>query len=118
MLLYSNWNKNGHILSLVFHKPEKAAQYVINTIHTYVKSGNPRSKNKKSTLLVNHPTASISKEEKHEDLKKLEEHLEKYIKNCSIENAKVAIELYEIYMKYVIGNESIRHSLEEIKISD
>lgn len=73
--------------------------------------------------LINHAveetkTTQPKEENITPELTKLREHLSIAKKKMTFDNAVKAIELYEEYNKYVLGQESALHSLQDIKIVD
>lgn len=168
MFIYLQWFKNGQNQIQAFHKVDKATDYVINQIETYIAndSGGPYKRAKKvipygggypavpahpaqpaapigfDDLLDAPPAFNVNahfnpqpvaiapaprnmfaeapqaERKISAEMIKLQAHMEIARKNRTLDNALLAIKLYEEYAKYVLDNESAIHTLEDIRVAE
>lgn len=134
MFVYAFFSSDGHNVVQGFHKQEKAAEFAITSIAGLI-SNDERSYNKKDRYayavaavvdndLVDNVVDDVRGEEKEkpkpptlpDELVKAKSQLERCTKEKTVDNAVKLIELYEEYLKHVIGKESALHTIKDVRI--
>jgi hypothetical protein len=105
MFIYAHWPRNGNHIFHAFHKEDSAANFALSQINTYVQN----------ELRHNYSGTTIPKE-----LVMLKDYIDVSAKDKenpkTISHAVKAIELYEEYMRYVMGVESSMHTIQDLKV--
>jgi site-specific recombinase len=99
MWIYAHWQANGTGYLMPFHKQEKAADHAFSRLHSQIA----------------HEVRNYTNKTMPKELTELKLAIEQCDGNRTVENAKKIIDMYERFLR-IVGNASMHHSLEDIKL--